>query len=182
MSGLHLNSTSDPCSVTGTFGELQVTERCKHVVLDVRSRNYDTTGHLHYEHALARLPLQKALQLRDLLDRAIEASRVTIATAQPGLWSNSAIASVAGKLLRRRQAWVARCWMDLFGSMIISITLSARCNQTHKRLKLAGFVTITQPGLRCKTRLTPPVLGLRGSGHEEDPAPPVVSRDESRAK
>jgi hypothetical protein len=104
MSGLHLNSTSDSCSVTGTFGELQVTERCKHVVLDVRSRNYDTTGHLHYEHALARLPLQKALQLRDLLDRAIEASRVTIATAQPGLWSNSAIASVAGELLRRRQA------------------------------------------------------------------------------
>jgi hypothetical protein len=100
MAGFQQYSTTKSCSVAGTFGELQVTGCREHVVVDVRSRNYDTVGHLHCEHALARLPLQKALQLRDLLDQAIEASR---ATAQPGLWSNSAVASVAGELWRRRR-------------------------------------------------------------------------------
>jgi hypothetical protein len=101
ISGFHQFSTTKSCSVSGTFGELQVTGSREHVVVDVQSRNYDTVGHLHCEHALARLPLQQALRLRDLLDQAIEASRVT---AQPGLWSNSAVASVAGELWRRRQA------------------------------------------------------------------------------
>jgi hypothetical protein len=104
MSGFQQYSTPKSCSVVGTFGELQVTACREHVVVDVQSRNYDTGGHLHCEHALARLPLQKALRLRDLLDQAIEASRVTVATAQPGLWSNSAVASVAGELRRRRRA------------------------------------------------------------------------------
>ncbi|MGD0109286.1 MAG: hypothetical protein ABSC06_35405 [Rhodopila sp.] len=101
MSGSQQYSTLKSCSVVGTFGELQVTACHEHVVVDLQSRNYDTVGHLHCEHALARLPLQKALRLRDLLDQAIQASRVT---AQPGLWSNSAVASVAGELWRRRRA------------------------------------------------------------------------------
>jgi hypothetical protein len=104
MSSLQQYNTPESCSVVGTFGELQVTAYREHVLVEVQSRNYDTVGHLHCEHALARLPLQKALQLRGLLDRAIEASRVTFATSQPGLWSNSAVASVAGKFWRRRRA------------------------------------------------------------------------------
>jgi hypothetical protein len=104
MSGFNHYSTPKSCSVAGTFGELQVTGYREHVVVDVQSRNYDTVGQLHCEHALARLPLQKALQLRDLLDRAIEASRVTFATSQAGLWSDSAVESVADELWRRRRA------------------------------------------------------------------------------
>jgi hypothetical protein len=94
MSGFQQYSIPNSFSVVGTFGEQQVTVAREHVVVDLQSRNYDTGGHLHCEHALARLPLQKARRLRDLLDQAIEASRVT---TQPGLWSNSAIASVAGE-------------------------------------------------------------------------------------
>jgi hypothetical protein len=101
MSGFQRYTTPKSCSVVGTFGELQVTACREHVLVDVQSRNYDTVGDLHCEHALARLPLPKALRLRDLLDQAIEASRVA---AQPGLRSNSAVASVAGELWRRRRA------------------------------------------------------------------------------
>lgn len=104
MSSFQRHSPTKSCSVVGAFGELQVTGCREHVVVDVQSRNYDTVGHLHCEHALARLPLQKAIQLRDLLDQAIEASRVTFASSQPGLWSNSAVESVAGEITRRRRA------------------------------------------------------------------------------
>jgi hypothetical protein len=98
MSGFQQYSTPKSYSVVGTFSELQVTACHEHVVVDVQSRNYDTVGHLQCEHALARLPLHIALRLRDLLNQAIEASRVT---AQPGRWSNSVVASAAGELWRR---------------------------------------------------------------------------------
>jgi hypothetical protein len=104
MSGFQHYSMPKSCSVARTFGELQVTGDREHVVVEVQSRNCDTIGRLYCEHALARLLLQKALKLRDLLDRAIEASRATLGAAQPAVWSNSAFASVAGELWRRRRA------------------------------------------------------------------------------
>src|ERR1700678_3876896 len=68
-------STSEFCSLAEVFGELQVTACREHVVVEVQSCNDDTVGHVNWKHALARLPLQKALRLRDLLDQAIEAGR-----------------------------------------------------------------------------------------------------------
>ncbi len=103
MSGLQQYSTPKSCSVVGTFGELQVTATHEHVVVDVQSRNYDTVGHLHCAHALVKLPLETAMRLRDLLDQAIETSQVVFDTAQPGLWSDSAVAFVAGELWQRRR-------------------------------------------------------------------------------
>jgi hypothetical protein len=102
ISGLQQYNRTRSCSVLGIFGELQVTASRELVLVDVQSRNYDTVGHLYCEHALAKLPLQNALQLRDLLDRAIEASWVTGATSQPGLWPNSVAECVAGTWRRRR--------------------------------------------------------------------------------
>jgi hypothetical protein len=98
MSGFHQTSTPKSCSVAGTFGELQVTAAYEHVVVDVQSRNYNTVGHLHCEHALVKLPLEMAIRLRDLLDQAIETSEGILDAAQPGLWSDSTVALVAGEL------------------------------------------------------------------------------------
>jgi hypothetical protein len=43
------------------------------------------------------------MRLRDLLDQAIETSQVVFDIAQPGLWSDSAVAFVAGELWQRRR-------------------------------------------------------------------------------
>jgi hypothetical protein len=53
-------------------------------VVDVQSRNYDTIRRLHCKHALARLPLQTARRLRDLLDEAIAASAGITAGSRGG--------------------------------------------------------------------------------------------------
>jgi hypothetical protein len=100
MSGLQQFNTPRSCSVTGTFGELQVTAALEHVVVDVQSRNYNTVGHLLCEHALVKLPLATAMRLRDLLDQAIETSQGILDAAQPGLWSNNTAAFVAGEVWR----------------------------------------------------------------------------------
>jgi hypothetical protein len=102
MSGFRQHNTPKSCSVVGTFGELQVSAAHEHVVLDIQSRNYNTVGHLHREHALVKLPLETAMRLRDLLDQAIETSQGVLDAAQPGLWSDSTVAFVAGELWRRR--------------------------------------------------------------------------------
>jgi hypothetical protein len=103
MSGFQQHSTPKSCSVAGTFGELQVAAAHKHVVVDVQSRNYNTVGHLHCEHALVKLPLETAMRLRDLLDQAIETSQDVLDAAQPGLWSDSTVAFVASELWQRRR-------------------------------------------------------------------------------
>jgi hypothetical protein len=103
MSGFHQYSTPKSCSVTGTFGELQVTAAREHVVVDVQSRNYNTVGQLHCEHALVKLPLETAMRLRDLLDQAIQTSQGILDPTQPGLWSDSTVAFVADELWQRRR-------------------------------------------------------------------------------
>jgi len=98
MSGLPDNNAFHRCSVVGTFGELRVTAAHEHVVVDVRSRNYDTAGRLHCDHALARLPLEPAKRLRDLLDAALAAS-TNVASGSLGIWGNAAL---KGSTRRRR--------------------------------------------------------------------------------
>jgi hypothetical protein len=74
MSGWTQYNAACRHSVSGTLGELQVTAAHEHVVVDVQNRNDDTVRRLRCEHALARLPLQTAMRLCDLLDEAIAAS------------------------------------------------------------------------------------------------------------
>jgi hypothetical protein len=90
MSGCHQSNTPGLFSAAGTFGELQVVGTRDYVVVDVQSRNYDTTGCLHRDHAVTRLPLRTAMRLRDLLNQAIAAS-ADFAPGSPGVWSNAAI-------------------------------------------------------------------------------------------
>jgi hypothetical protein len=105
MSGLHRCSTPKSCSVAGTFGELQVTATPRHVIVDVQSRNYNTVGHLLCEHAIVKLPLETALQLRDLLDQAIETSQNILDATQPGrLWSDRTLAIVAAEPWQPQQS------------------------------------------------------------------------------
>jgi hypothetical protein len=104
MSGLQQRNTPKSCSVTGTFGELQVTTAHEYVVFDVQSRNYKSAGLLHCEHALVKLPLETAMQLRDLLDQAIETGQRILNASQPGPWSDGAGAFVSSELWPRRRA------------------------------------------------------------------------------
>jgi hypothetical protein len=82
------HNTSRLFSSSGTFGEIQIVAGQDHVIVDVQARNYDTSGHLHRDHALANLSLASAARLRDLLDEAItHAHSVTLDTRQTALWS-----------------------------------------------------------------------------------------------
>jgi hypothetical protein len=56
------------------LGEAQIVATSDSIVLDLRSRIYDISGHLHRDHALAHLSVATAIRLRELLGEAIEAS------------------------------------------------------------------------------------------------------------
>jgi hypothetical protein len=70
-------------------------------VVDSQNRSYKTVGRLHCEHALARLPLQTAMRLRDLLDEAFAAA-AGITAGSPGPRSNAT--ARVGCVTRRRVA------------------------------------------------------------------------------
>jgi hypothetical protein len=78
----------------GTWGQVEIASTPEHVILDIRARNYDTTGHLHRDTALLNLPLETAVRLRALLGEAIEAS-LDCEPRQPGLWSNATLETIA---------------------------------------------------------------------------------------
>jgi hypothetical protein len=95
----HLTSnTSRLFSTSGTFGDAQiVATSSSRVIIDLQTRNYNSAGVLHKQHALANMPLDTATRLRDLLNQAIAAA--TDATQhQPGLWSDSAVSDIARRL------------------------------------------------------------------------------------
>jgi hypothetical protein len=97
-----LSSNLRLCSTAGTWGEAQIVAvAARNVVLDLQTRNYDTTGVLHRQHALANLPLSAAVRLRDLLDEAIQTALDTSADAQPGLWSDATVRDIAARCGRR---------------------------------------------------------------------------------
>lgn len=107
MSDYHQITTSSRCSVVGTFSELKITAGRDHVAVDIQSRNYDTAGWLHCDHALAKLPLETARRVRALLDAAIAAS-AGMAPGSPGVWSNATTRVALTRPTRRRRA--ARRW------------------------------------------------------------------------
>ena len=77
-------------STSGTFGEITVIAASESIVVDATTRNYDTAGHLHREHALARLSLSAAARLRDLLSAAIDhAQSGLLDVRQTSLWSET---------------------------------------------------------------------------------------------
>lgn len=85
-----MHNTSRLFSTSGTFGEVQIVASQEHVTVDMQTRNYDTTGHLHCDHALANLSLIAAMRLRDLLDEAIDhAHGIALDTRQTSRWGGS---------------------------------------------------------------------------------------------
>ena len=102
MQRLSASNTSCLLSTAGTFGEIQIVSGREHILVDVQTRNYDTTGHLHREHALADLSLSAAAHLRDLLTDALDhAASVTLDTRQTALWSEITTKQIAGRAGRR---------------------------------------------------------------------------------
>jgi hypothetical protein len=77
-------------STAGTWGEIQIVPRDGTIVLDLQARNYDASGHLHRDYALARLSLATATRLRDLLSEALVVAAVAD-SRQPGLWSDATL-------------------------------------------------------------------------------------------
>jgi len=98
-----LHSTGFLRSVGGTFGEVQIVAISNRVVVDLQTQNYDTAGFLNRNHALASLPLDAAIQLRDVLSEAI----VTAENARPhhpGIWSDATNHAVPHRMGRRSMA------------------------------------------------------------------------------
>ena len=88
-----LSNTNRLYSTAGTFGEIQIVAGQHHVIMDVQSRNYDTAGHLHRDHALASLSLSAAAHLRDLLDEALtHVASVTLDARQSTLFPSRSAA------------------------------------------------------------------------------------------
>lgn len=65
------------------------------VLLDLQSRNFDTAGCVHEDHAIAMLPLDTAERLLTALNDAVLAASGTDTYRQPGLWSDTALQALA---------------------------------------------------------------------------------------
>jgi len=89
MSRHSLPNTTRLFSLAETFGEIQLVASAGRLLIDVQSRNYDATGYLRREHALANLPLNLAKRFQHLLNEAIRAAEVA-PPPQPPSWSESA--------------------------------------------------------------------------------------------
>jgi hypothetical protein len=88
--------------MSDTWGEAQIVAMRDRIVLDIQSRNYDSTGHLKLDHALANLPLRDAIRLRGLLGEAIAAA-AEATPPQPGLWSDTVNAATKARTRRAVQ-------------------------------------------------------------------------------
>jgi len=87
-------------STCGTFGEVDLVASSRGVVLSVMSRNYDTTGRLHEDGALAGLSVAEARRLSRLLDEAIAVAEDCVVD-QPDFWSDPTIQHMApGRVAR----------------------------------------------------------------------------------
>jgi hypothetical protein len=95
-----LHSTGFLRSIYGTFGEVQLVAVPNRVVVDLQTQNYDTGGFLNKDHALASLPLDAAIQLRDLLSEAIVAAK-NANSHHPGIWSDATNHAVSHRMGRR---------------------------------------------------------------------------------
>jgi len=91
MSGFKQDTTTRLFSTADTWGSADIVAASDRVVLDIETRNYNTTGHLCRDHALACLSLASAERLRDLLSEAIAVATYMAPHAhQTALWSGMA--------------------------------------------------------------------------------------------
>lgn len=86
MSQHGLNTTSSIRSVSASWGECQIVVLPGRLILDWQTLNYDVAGHRRRDYAVADLPLNCAIELRDTLDAAIyfAAQQTPHATGQWG--------------------------------------------------------------------------------------------------
>jgi hypothetical protein len=102
MPQLNQSNTTRLFSTAGTYGEIQIVATAGNILIDATTRNYDTAGHLHRDHALASLSLSAAARLRDLLAEAVDhANSITLDTRQTALWSDITVAAEAARFVRR---------------------------------------------------------------------------------
>jgi hypothetical protein len=99
------HQSSNTCRLlvaSGTWGDAQIVASPSHVLVDLNTRNYDTAGHLHRDHALASLSLSAAARLRDLLAEAVDhANSVALDIRQTALWSDPALTAQAVRFAGR---------------------------------------------------------------------------------
>lgn len=95
-----MHSTGFLRSIGGAFGEVQVVAVFNRIFVDLQTQNYDTDGFLNKNHALASLPLDAAIQLRDLLSEAIVAAE-NARPHHPGIWSDATNRAVSHRIGRR---------------------------------------------------------------------------------
>jgi hypothetical protein len=96
------SNTTRLFSTTGTFAKFDIVATPDKILVDATTRNYDTTGHIRRDHALANLSLAAAAHLRDLLSEAIDhAASVALDTRQTALWSENTLASQAVRFSRQ---------------------------------------------------------------------------------
>ena len=81
-------------STRGSFGEVDLVASSRGVVLSVAGRNYDTTGRLQKDNALAGLSVPDARRLHRLLDEAIAVAEDCVVD-QPDFWSAATIQHMA---------------------------------------------------------------------------------------
>jgi hypothetical protein len=90
------SNTTRLFSTAGTFGAFDIVATTDKIVVDATTRNYNTTGHVCREHALANLSIIAAVRLRDILSLAIDhAASVALDPRQTALWSDNSFAAQA---------------------------------------------------------------------------------------
>lgn len=94
-----LSNSTNLKSISGLYGEIQIVGSPDRVLLDIDARHYDTTAHLHHQHALLNLRIGDARYLREALDAAIEAAE-SAEPRQPGLWSDETVRQAARRVGR----------------------------------------------------------------------------------
>nr|WP_294546620.1 hypothetical protein [uncultured Rhodopila sp.] len=100
MSSFTGSNTAPRLFSTGdTWGEAQIVAMPDRIVLDIQSRNYDSTGQLRQDHALANMPIRDAIRLRGLLGKAIAAA-AEVTPPQPGPWSDTVNAASEARTRR----------------------------------------------------------------------------------
>jgi len=100
MSQHSIRITPTLCSLSGTFGEIQVVAAANRLIVDIAARNWDTAGHLHRQSAVLSLPLDDAISLHTAIGQAIVVASDTALQTAP-TWSDRTHSTVVRRSGRR---------------------------------------------------------------------------------
>ena len=90
MPQLYQHNTPRLFSTAGTFGEVDIIATDHGAIFTLTGRNYDTSGHLYRNTALANLSAADAHRLASLLREAVAVSEEVYSDSrQAALWSDA---------------------------------------------------------------------------------------------